>query len=239
MLVLGLDFETTGVDSLNDRVIEIGAVVWCLKRNKPVQMVNSLIRHAPDEKVVVSQDIQELTHILPEDIERCGISPSDAFKRLLELFPSVQYVIAHNGNRFDRKFLENELKRLKLPMPAVPWIDTMTDVPYPPEILGRSGEALRPFHGVTNLHPHRAVFDVLAMLEILSKYAFDDVVALSKIPLVTIRAKVGFNEKDKAKSRGYFWDKDTKSWLKMIKECHLEDEKKNAGFEVEIVASDR
>lgn len=236
MKILGIDFETTGLDSDRDRVIEIGAVLWETDRKCPLQVMNCLIKHTPNENVALSKEIRDLTHIHPSDIETCGIAPTQAFESLLKLIEPVEYIVAHNGTLFDSLFFTAELKRLNLADKfKKPWIDTRTDVPYPANTVKRGQEAIEELHGIKNPFPHRAVFDALGMLQILSHYNMEDIIALSKIPMVVVKAMVSFDEKEKAKERGYYWEPKTKSWLKAIKENTLAAEISQSDFQILVI----
>jgi len=239
MRVLGIDFETTGTSPTADRVIEIGAVLWDTDRKQPLHMVNQLIKHAANENVVVSQFIQDLTQIRPADIQDCGVPPLRAFQALVELLPLCEYVVAHNGNDFDKPFFEAEVSRLGLSEGVAqkqrPWIDTRTDVPYPRKMIARNQDYLCREHGVTNYFAHRALFDALAMLQVLSQYDIQEIVVRSRLPMIVVTAKVTYEDREKAKARFFHWEPQTKRWLKSIKECDLADERAESGFEVEPV----
>lgn len=239
MRILGLDFETTGIDTATDRVIEIGAVLWDTERKAPLQMISHLIKHDPSEGVVLSPEIQELTHIRPEDLEICGIPAIDGFEQLLAVFAHADFIVAHNGTGFDKPIFEAEVKRLGLSEWSSHfnrhWIDTRTDVNYPKEMTARNMKYLSEAHQVTSSFAHRALFDVLTMLQILSCYDINEVIALSKVPNVVVKALVSFENKDKAKARGYWWHKETKTWRKSLKATHLESERAEAGFGLDII----
>ncbi len=239
MKLLGIDFETTGTVVETDRVVEIGAVLWDTDRKVPLQVLNQLIKHDPSEKVSLTQEIQDLTHILPHDLKDCGISPINGFAALVDLFSRCDYVVAHNGNNFDKPLYEAETVRLGLGVKAAqckrPWLDTRTDVPYPREMIERGMNYLSTQHKITNPYPHRAVFDVMTMLQMISGYDIQAVIALSTVPMILIRALVGFENKDKAKARCFRWEPGTKSWIKSIKESHFDLEKAESGFDICVV----
>jgi hypothetical protein len=114
------------------------------------------------------------------------------------------------------------------------WIDTMVDVPYPSEYHVRNLRHLAADHGFLNPFAHRAVFDVLTMLTIMSKYDLDEIVELSQEPLFMIYAVcsppwtdngVSSNE---ARKNGFRWNVELKLWTKQIRERQWDQEQQKA-----------
>ena len=68
------------------------------------------------------------------------------------------------------------------------------------------------------------------MLKLAQMYDWNTIADRSKSPTRTIKAIVSFDEKDLAKSAGFFWNPQSKSWLLEIKECDLE----NSAFDFQI-----
>lgn len=231
MKVLGLDFETTGLDSTSCRVIEIGAVVWETDEKKPLAIMSELVR--PDGFETVPAEIVKITGITDEMIGQYAIPGKDGFVRLLKLMEGVDCVIAHNAS-FDRGFFEAEVLRYGLPFDVnkIRWVDTMIDVPYPEEIQTRKLTYLAAEHGVLNNFAHRAVFDVLVMLRVLENYEIANVIERSNSPTMQVIAKVSFEEKDKAKGLGFRWNSKDKIWYKEFKEVDIP--KRQFPFEYEV-----
>ena len=115
----------------------------------------------------------------------------------------------------------------------LPWIDTRFDIPYPKQMFIRNAEYVEAQHSLVNPFPHRAVFDVMTMLQLLAKYDIQEVAARSKSPTILVKAQVSKDDREKAKQRGYRWEKETTSWVKHIKEIDLETERADAGFQVD------
>lgn len=237
MRLLGLDFETTGLDPKSDRVIEIGAVLWDTDEQKPLAIASEMIS-GPSP----SEEITRITGIKKTHLDTYGIGSSLAFARLLGMFEHADAVVAHNAP-FDRGFLEQECQRHGLEMPKVLWIDTSVDVPYPPHVQTRKLTHLAADHGFANPFAHRAAFDVLTMLKILACYSTEQVVALAKEPNVTLVAQTtqpwhdGGKSNEAAKARGYRWDGALKVWKKNVKKSQVAAELVAKEFRVEEMSA--
>ena len=234
--ILGLDFETTWtnpVDTKKCLVTEIGAVLVDSDDMKnPLAVQSNFIWGADYPKS--PQELIDLTGLTDNILSEFGINPKVGFEELIELINKADYVVAHNGNEFDKPILEAECARYGLEMPSVPWVDTKTDVPYPKSIKTSKLSYLCAEHGFTNSGAHRALFDTLSMLRVLSMYNIDEVLELSKQPTVYCVASVSFADKHLARDRGYYWNPDAKKWYKAMKAPAAQIEKQEAGFYVDI-----
>lgn len=216
MIVLGVDLETTGLDPINDKIIEIGAVLWDTEQNKPLKLISELIQ----SEVTVSEEITRITGITNEDLQKHAIPLAEGMKRLKELVDVSQYFVGHNGREFDKLFLDKACADVGISC-DLPWIDTLQDIPYPETISSRKLTHLCAEHGFLNPFSHRAVFDVLSMLEVLSKYDFTEVEKYQQSPEMKLVAKVSYDDREKAKRAGFRWDPQGKTWYKKVKECQL------------------
>lgn len=229
MLLLGLDLETTIEPKVEDsKIIEVGACSWDTERKCPVQILSSLV--SIDRPTALSPETTALTGITSEMLVRYGEPIEDVLERLSGMEDSCDFIVAHNGNEFDKIVLCKYADYL-----IAPWIDTMTDVPYPESITTRKLSFLAAEHGFLNPFPHRAVFDVMTMLKILECYDLQEVIALSKSPTIQCTAHVSFDDKQKAKSLGYWWLSNRKLWVKNFKECMFEHQNnlaEKAGFRI-------
>lgn len=241
MLVLGIDFETTGLDTDKDRIIEVGAVLWCTRRDAPLSML-SCYMHAPDYPRL-TDEIQSLTGILPDDLEQLHRPPRHVFDELHRLVQPATAIVAHNGTKFDRPLFAAELVRQgrDFNLWDRPWLDTSVDVPYPERVSTRKLTHLAAEHAFVNPFPHRALFDVLTMLTVLSRYDFAEVCKLSLEPSVELVARTqkpwddGGASTTLAKARGYRWDGARKQWTKIVKKCHVERELSHKEFPVTVL----
>jgi DNA polymerase-3 subunit epsilon len=224
MLVLGIDLETTGLSTKEDEIIELGAVVWETKTNKPVAMLNHLIKQP--NKGQLSSTIIDITGITDEDLDNFGIDEQVAINEFIQLARKCQYIIAHNGNHFDKPFIDKAVTRHGLEL-DMPWIDSMLDVPF--TCATKKLTYLAAEHNFLNPFSHRALFDVLTMLNVCSNYDWQDIVKRSESPTITVVANVTKENRNLAKSKGFRWDAPNVRWIKYMKQCDLD----NSNFEFE------
>ncbi len=222
MLICGIDTETTGLDTENDEIIELGAVLWDTETQIPCGLFSTLIKPAKE----VSPEITKITGLTTDMLLKYGLSKTDAYLDFFEFTRSAECFVAHNGNLFDKPMMVSNIKRVGFVDEWNPghWVDTSCDVPYPEKIKTRNLVHLAAEHGFLNPFAHRALFDVLTMLKVLSFYDFGKVLALSKEPSFTLQAMCekpwedGGKSTEEAKTNGFRWDGKTKRWLKTIRE---------------------
>lgn len=217
MLVLGLDLETTGLDPAKDEIIEVGAVVWDTDRKSPVKIYSELV-HAT---VPISPEITKITGITNEDVATWGVSPQEALINLEALAGKCSHLVAHNGLEFDKHFLDRCLKDFPDIQLGLPWIDTMTDLPYPEDLKTRKLSYVAAEHGFLNPFAHRSLFDVLTMMKVFSAYPLDQILELTQSPMLRVVAQVSYADRDKAKGMGFRWDPNRKEWYSGLREAQV------------------
>lgn len=237
MRILGLDVETTGLDVNSCEIIELGAVLWDTDRKAPLVTLSELVQLPPEQSV--PDEITKITGITSSDLEEFGQPKKEVLTQLLKLVEQADYIMAHNAP-FDRSFVEKSLNEFSDELDIKnslekTWLDTILDVPYPETIGSKKLNYLAAEHGFLNHYSHRAVFDVLTMLKIASHYDIEEIIALNSSPSLTVRAVVSFEEKDKAKAKGYRWDPKNRLWIKNLKEMHLDQERQSCDFDLTVL----
>ncbi|MGG3504716.1 3'-5' exonuclease [Paenibacillus lautus] len=111
------DFETTGLDPVNDRVIEMAAVR--VVDGEIVTGFHSLIK----TDIELTPKITEITGIYPEMLQ--GAMEEDLAFRILRNIMGDSLLVAHNA-AFDLQFLHYALQRLAGKTFTNPFIDTLT-----------------------------------------------------------------------------------------------------------------
>lgn len=218
MLVLGLDLETSGLNYEKDQIIEIGAVLWDTETHSPKKVFNELIYF---DNLNLPNEVQSITGISVDDLKTYGIPLSDALKTLTDLVNKAEYLVGHNAVNFDAEFLNQAYMSYQMPKLKKPWIDTLTDIPYAQEIKTRKLSYLAAEHGFINPFSHRALFDVLTTLKLLSKYDIEEIIMIQQSPLVKVLAHVGFDERDKARRIGFRWDPQQRHWFSEVKQAMI------------------
>jgi DNA polymerase III alpha subunit (gram-positive type) len=227
MHLLGIDIETTGLEPGCNFIIEIGAAIWDTETKKPVRMVSEFVTLPPG--VEVPKEITELTGITTNDCNVHGLSLGGVINKIEELTLFVtqeEYKVAYNAE-FEEKFLHDlNIRDFNI----LPWIDPQYDIPFPSNIKTRKLDYLCYEHGFRNQFKHRALFDVLAMFEIMSQYDLATIIKRSKSPKTRIGALVSYEDRLLAKKEGFWWDGDIRYWIKDVKEMDIDYLSKNLPF---------
>jgi len=232
MRLLALDLETTGFDFTKDRIIEIGYALWDTK-----QVLVTEAKYVFREDYPASNDNAARAHgITVETLKEFGQDPKSVFSSLFRSIGlwGVDYLVGHNLREFDWPFVLSEAKKEALTAPGVSLLDTKDDLPHDGVPDSNKLKYLAADAGFLNPFPHRALFDALTCIKLLEKFDIESVIRYSKIPTITIEARVKFDDREKAKLRKFFWEPGTKRWLKKIKETELESEKSQASFLIEV-----
>ena len=162
--VIVLDFETTGLNTAKDRIIEIGAVK--LANGQVVDSYGELI----DPGMLLPPRITEITHITDQML-RGQPTIAEAMPKLLAFMDGCP-IAAHNA-KFDCAVLDSELKRLGMSY-DVPHLDTLTLARklYPELKTHKLGSVCKRL-GVSLKDAHRAVNDAAATAQCLARMIDD------------------------------------------------------------------
>lgn len=157
------DFETTGLSPINDRIIEIGALL--IERDgknfKIKKEFNCLIK----QDKPLPEKIVEITNITDELLNKEGISESEAFHHFLNIYKKEALLVAYNLS-FDYAFLV-ELFRRHFNDKEIFLYNDLLDVmaiykdrhPYPHKL-----DNVVETYNITIPNTHRALDDVKATL---------------------------------------------------------------------------
>jgi DNA polymerase-3 subunit epsilon len=226
-ILLGLDFETTGLDPKTDKIIEAGMCLWDTERG-PLEMKSYIIR----QDVTLSSDIIRITGITQEMLEFGH--PEGQLILDLQKYTCADYLVAHNAP-FDAAFLPPLFERHAQRLPEIKWIDTLQDIPAH---VGKRLTHAAAEEGMLNPFPHRALPDVLTMLTLLSKFDFAAIERNATTPSRRLMIRFPYSAEKVALVKslgGWKWDGDEREWFMNCKEFLVQQEvekAKAAGFQV-------
>ncbi|WP_083862447.1 3'-5' exonuclease [Baaleninema simplex] len=228
--LLILDLETTGTDPNTDRVIELGAILYSITHRCVLQQLSTLFS--------VSSNAAESINRIPTAAAQSVIrTESQAvlfqFQHWLD---RTDYVVAHNA-QFDRQWFGRGI----LPSITKPWLCTYDDFRWPENDKPRNLVQTALNHGIGVSHAHRALTDCQLIAALFDRVAdfeavLADAIARSQEPFVYASAKVSYERRDEAKSRGFRWNEYLKKqWVKRIRRSDLALEQPDYPFEIAIV----
>jgi len=232
---LVIDTETTGLDTANDKIIELGFVAFEYDASTgAIYRILHTYDGFEDPCEPLSDIVKQITGITDEMLKGKQLDDD----KILEWFKKASLVIAHNA-AFDRQMIERRL-------PATTesnWSCTQNDIKWQEEnISGRKLDYIAYILGFF-FDGHRAVNDAQATLHILTRTLPESgKLAMSEL---LIRARdtsrrffalhAPFEKKDELRERGYRWmphysyiDKFGKTkkgvWSGMVSEADIEAE---------------
>ena len=152
---MAFDIETTGLSSITDRIVELGAVLF--ENGNPVKKFSSLVN--PNQ--LISAEATKVNKISNEMIQNAP-QEKDIYPELVEFLNNVlvgeTIICAHNA-RFDMGFLVNTLERLGY-SGNIKYIDTLTlsrDLIY--GLDNYKQNTVANYFDIQNEDVHRAVTD--------------------------------------------------------------------------------
>lgn len=128
MRIAGLDFETSGKLDPTHRIIEACVQVWDYEPLAPPKLVGTKTWRINPERSIDAA-AYAVHHISLEDLAGKPNFGATA-PELMRVLGSCDLIVAHNGESFDKPYLEMELKRVGYPLASFydsKWFDTMLD----------------------------------------------------------------------------------------------------------------
>lgn len=242
--LLGVDFET-GEDFHKGKeenfITEAGLALWDSGHGLIDSI--SLLMNAGKP---LAEKVTRLTHIKQEMVDKYGHSEEYVASILNYNVQRAEFLVAHNI-AFDKYYLEALLAKYGYSFDK-PWIDTMTDVPYPEDCYDRGLMYLTAYHKIINYHAHRGLPDVMAMFTVLEKYDIREVVKNSQSPRVAIVGLTSPDQNEVLKQHRFRWygkdrtDCDPRLlgwWAKECKQWELDKLTKDLPFRYDVINLDQ
>ena len=209
--VIVLDTETTGLDSKNEKIIELAmlSVLVDAATGLPVGPVTIYESFEDPGKAIPSQ-ITEITGI--DDSMVQGHQIDDL--AVAALVEQADLILAHNAG-FDRPFAEARLPVFA----AKPWACSFLGIDWKKEGSGSAKLEFLASERGWFYEAHRAQVDCHALLQVLAAPLSDGQTGLHRLlagaeqTRYKLRATgAPFEAKDKLKARGYRWDGEGRVW---------------------------
>jgi DNA polymerase-3 subunit epsilon len=232
MLLLTIDLETSGLNLNQDKIVELGMAMYNLEKKTIVRMMGTLV--TPSTEIPVERwEAAEKIHNIPWSVlQSCGMPEATAFKYFLSWYNTADYIAGHNILLFDKLFLETWTESYGQKLAKKLWVDTTSDLPVrSTKLIWMLAEQC----GFVNPFPHRALFDALGVLKLITHFDPQVVIERAKLPSVTVQAQVSYDERDKARERGYRWESKTRQWIRTMKICDVSKEQAEAGFPIMVL----
>ena len=216
-----LDTETTGINQLTDKIIELGIViVEYAPDTGQVYRVLETFDELEDPDMPIPPESTKIHNITDEMVKGKKINDA-AVERLLS---DVSLIIAHNAT-FDRGFVEARLPFFQ----KKAWACSYAQMPWKAEGFGAAGLEFLAYRFGFHFTGHRASVDCHALLEVLQSDLPVSGIKVFKMLLDkarTLDIKVWalnspFETKDKLRERGYRWDGERKLWNKAVSNDEL------------------
>mgnify|MGYP001259804353 CR=1 FL=1 len=212
-----IDLETTGIDPVNDRIIEIGLLQFGMEEGgEPT--ITEMYSGLQDPGQPLLPEIKKITGL--DDVWLKGRAID--WLKVREFIESSQVLIAHNAD-FDSKFL--------MAMPEMSglekhWACSMKHIDWESKgFRTRSLNYLAADHGFVNPFAHRALFDCAATFRLITPYLSELIMGSHQKEFCFYAVNAAFEDKDKLKARRYRWNPEKKVWYKSIMENLLEEER--------------
>jgi DNA polymerase III epsilon subunit-like protein len=243
-MILGvLDFETTGIDVLQDRVWEVGQIIYSTGQQRVLESTGFLVA---TDRPICAQAAAKLK-VNPAAVllmcKKFGYDEQDSIEGILEWLKKVDAVIGQNINQFDWEVLRNWANRYRAILPPMLLIDTMWDLPG---VQGHQLQHMAADDGFLNLAPHCALADCQTTLKLIENRLsiLDKIVERAKSPVVILQSLQDRDNNEQAKDRNALWnqiggsfhwnDQPGHIWWKAVKEMDVEAIAKAAPFDVAI-----
>lgn len=159
-----IDCETTGLDLVQDKIIEIAVVVFTFQENG--ESFETLI----DPECDIPKESQEI-HRIASEMVKGKPKIGDALPQILKLIDG--HTIVGHGVLFDITMIENAAKRLQIPtnLRHLKYIDTLRMARIYGESPNNSLEQLRMHFNIEAQIAHRAMGDVIVNIAVFKKLA--------------------------------------------------------------------
>ncbi len=225
-----LDFETTGLSFINDKVIELAMlkVSYSPKQQKIVE-INGIFDKYEDPGIKISPKITELTGITDDMVRGQYITTQEVASFINgcdNANQSFPVIVSHNA-AFDRKFFERRFPQLT----NYPWACSIKDVNWDKYGFNSYKQEFIAYKLGYFYEAHRAIVDCQALAFILNQLpdALADLYhnVFENTYVIALTGNT-YDIKDKLKQMRFIWSQANRYWVKVNVREQEKDELINA-----------
>src|SRR5208282_4012540 len=239
MILLAFDFEATGLNLNDDRIIEVGYSLYSTGRERVIENTSFLV---DSNGVAVTDEVTGITGITQDLVDAFGFSQAEAVSEFNAAAYMADAVIGHNIIRYDYPLIRNTAKRNGQILTEKLAIDTMTDIPgvKGTKLITMCADAKDPKTGRDvgfTYTKHSALDDAKAVLRLISWHDIGEIKARAESPtfVVLSHQEYGDTANKAAREAGFRWrGAPYKMWWQAVKECDFEELKKRCRFDISI-----
>jgi DNA polymerase-3 subunit epsilon len=228
--LLIIDLETTGIDPQNYEVIELGAILYSVPNQCVLQQLSTLFPVGENKAEMVNRISSQAS----QEVQNFELALQQ-FQKWVEI---ADFLVAHNAS-FDSQWFGLGV----LPAINKPWLCTYNDFIWEKNHKPTNLVQTALNHGVGVNQAHRALTDCQLIAAIFDRIVSDHecfenilekAIERSKEPMVTVIARVNYDERQLAKDYKFRWNPNNKQWQKEIKRCDFLEESNEYLFEFYI-----
>lgn len=219
-----LDTETTGTNSTQDKIIELGMVLVevCPQTGQAYRVIKVFNELEYPGMPIPAESIR-IHHITDDMVAGKRINDAE----VESIMSGVSLVVAHNAS-FDRVFVED-----RFPIFATKeWACSFREIPWSEEGINSGKLEFLAYNCGFHYTGHRASTDCYALLEVLqNSLPTSGTLAMQALLQNARQAEIKvsalgspFESKDALKERSYRWNGEKKVWAKSIPQKALDDE---------------
>lgn len=238
MILASIDFEATGLDLNNDRIIEVGAALYSTGRERVLECTSFLVKA---DGIPVTEEVTRITGVTQDAVDHFGYSQIEGIEAFNEYLNQADAVIGHNITWFDLPMIRNAAKRTSQTLVEKLVMDTMTDIPgvKGEKLITMCASAKDPNTGRDvsfTYTKHSALDDAKAVIRLISWHDIEGVKARAESPMWVV---LSHQDRSKAANKaarkaGFRWNGDYKVWWTAVKELDFENLKSQVPFDISI-----
>lgn len=238
MILASIDFEATGLDLENDRIIEVGAALYSTGRERVLECTSFLVSA---DGVPVSEEVTRITGITQDAVDHFGYSQIEGIETFNEYVSQADAVIGHNLTWFDLPMIRNAAKRTSQTLVEKLVIDTMTDIPgvKGEKLITMCANSKDPKTGRDvsfTYEKHSALDDAKAVIRLTSWHDIEEIKARAESAMWVV---ISHQDRSKtankaARKAGFRWNGDFKVWWMAVKEMDFANLKSQVPFDISI-----